>query len=407
MNIEWGAILGISLISSVVTLMLFPFAGKAMYRQYRPATFVGGVLFMPLFISIAVSLQAGWTLTETALMLPVLFIGFWGSAVWLIRTPTEGSFVRGLEVGPRFNFRPDLILPGGVMLVKGIILMGVGMLISFQEALRLPKWNWWGFVLAFFGIITIIPIRGVAKMLARRSLLVGNHPPWQGTIRWTLLVVGFAILLYGFLSAFMGVVPFSGGGLRPRAALAWVAVALVGAGAISLGIREIWKRSLLEGLETSFQRFNSNLWMLLSVLAHMYGFVVLFMGRFMYPQLGLNPGGVLLGGSLFGFGVVLILVTRPIALRRELIGTTNIMVGMRAALEKEACSKMMTGRIRTIAAYPSAQCSWHVGAMFSALDGLSPADRERVEETRNEVMMSLSSTERRALMAAMDQNQAA
>jgi len=405
MDVEWSAILGISLISVVITLMLFPFAGRALYRQYRPATFVGGVLFMPLFISIAVSLQAGWALTDTALMLAVLFIGFWGSAVWLIRTPTEGSFVRGLEVGPKFNFRPDLILPGGVMLVKGIILMGVGMLISFQDVLRLPKWNWWGFVLAFFGIITIIPIRGVAKMLARRSRFLGNEPRWQGSIRWTLLVGGLAILLYGFLSAFMGVVPFASDGLRPRAALAWVAVALVGAAAISLAVREIWKRSLLEGAETPLQRFNSNLWMFLSVLGYMYGFVVLFMGRFMYPQAASNLGGVVLGGSLFGFGVVLILVTRPIALRRELIGTINIMVGMLAALGNEARWEMTMGRIRTIAAYPTTQCSWHVGTMFSALDGLSATDRELVETTRNEVMMSLSSQERQALMTAMDQLQ--
>jgi len=101
----------------------------------------------------------------------------------------------------------------------------------------------------------------------------------------------------------------------------------------------------------------------------------------------------------------LILATRPIALRRELIGTINIMVGMLAALENEARRKMTMGRIRTIAAYPMAQCAWHVGAMFSALDGLSTVDRERVETTRNEVMMSLSSQERQALMAAMDQLQ--
>ncbi|GMQ97688.1 MAG: hypothetical protein BMS9Abin17_0188 [Acidimicrobiia bacterium] len=407
MNVEWSAVLGIGLISFVVTLMLFPFAGRAKYQQYRPATFVGGVLFMPLFISIAVTLQAGWSLTETALILPVLFVGFWGSAAWLIRTPTQGSFVRGLEVGSRLNFRPDLILPGGVMLVKGIILIGVGMLISFQDALRLPQWNWWGFVLAFFGIITIIPIRGVAKMLARRSRFLGNSPPWQGTIRWTLLVVGLAVLLYGFLSAFMGVVPFAADGLRPRAELAWLAVALVGGGAASLAVREIWKRSLLEGAETPLQRFSSNLWMLVSVWAYMYGFVVLFMGRIMSPQLGSNPGGVLLGGSLFGFGVVLILITRPIALRRELVGTINIMVGMLAALEKEARWQMMVGRIRTIASYPTNQCTWHVGAMFSALGSLPTIDRERVEATRDEVMMSLSSQERQALMVAMDQLQAA
>jgi hypothetical protein len=401
-NVEWGAIVGLSLISVVVTLMLFPFAGAASYRQYRPVTFVGGVLFMPLFVAIAVSLQAGWSTTETAFMLAALFVGFWASAVWLVRTPVEGSFVTGLEIGPKLNFRPDLILPGGVMLVKGIIFLGVGMLISFQDSLRLPKWNWWGFVLAFFGIITIIPIRGVAKMLARRARLLGGEPRWQGPVRWGLLVVGLAILLYGFLSAFMGVVPFAVDGLRPRAELIWVAIALIAAGALSLAGRELWKRSILEGTESSSRRFASNLWLFLSIWAYMYGFVVLFMGRYMYPQVSSNAGGVVLGAALFGFGVVLILVTRPIALRRELAGTINVMVGMLAAMNKEVRWKMMMGRLRTMATYPTHQCSWHVGEMFSALENLPPDKRREVEATRNEVMMSLTSGERRALMAAMD-----
>ncbi|MCL1594327.1 MAG: hypothetical protein M3132_08260, partial [Actinomycetia bacterium] len=88
--------------------------------------------------------------------------------------------------------------------------------------------------------------------------------------------------------------------------------------------------------------------------------------------------------------------------RNELKGTITIMVGMLAALEKEARWKMMITRMRTIAAYPTAQCSWHVGEMFTAVEALSPIDRERVDATRTEVMMSLSSDERRALMVAMD-----
>lgn len=68
---------------------------------------------------------------------------------------------------------------------------------------------------------------------------------------------------------------------------------------------------------------------------------------------------------------------------------------------------MMTGRIRTIAAYTTSQCAWHMGAMFSALDRLPTAHRARVEDTRSEVMMSLSSNERQALMVAMDRLHAA
>jgi hypothetical protein len=155
------------------------------------------------------------------------------------------------------------------------------------------------------------------------------------------------------------------------------------------------------------QRFYSNLWLFLSIWAYMYGAVVLFMGRYMYPHPGTNPWGAVLGALLFTAGGSLVLGFRPFALRNELVGTITIMVGMLAALEKEVRWSMMVRRIRTMAAYPTVQCSWHLGAMADGLDRLTPADRKRVEHTRNEVLMSLSSQERQALMIAMDQMQAA
>ncbi|HDH27323.1 MAG TPA: hypothetical protein ENH00_14205 [Actinobacteria bacterium] len=401
MTIDWPAIVGVSLISVVLTLMLFPFAERKDYLKSRPASFIAGVLFMPLFVAIAVMLQTGWADAAKATVLVVLFLGFWASAAWLVRTPIEGSYVRGLEFGPGLNFRPDLILPGGVMLVKGIILTGVGTLIAVQGVFGLPKWSWSGFILAFFGIITIIPIRGMAKMIARRERFLGNDPRWQAPVRWALLVGGLAVLLYGFLSAFMGGTPFVD--LLPKAELAWLSVILLVGSSASLWIREVRKANLLEGTETMAQRFASNLWLYISILAYMYGFIVLFMGTYMYPHPGTNPWGVVLGAGLFTAGLSLMIGFRPFALRNELSGTIGIMVGMLSALEKEARWKMMMSRIRTIAAYPAIQCTWHVGAMSSALDGLSTVDRERVETTRNEVMMSLSSQERQALMMAMDQ----
>jgi hypothetical protein len=198
----------------------------------------------------------------------------------------------------------------------------------------------------------------------------------------------------------MGRTPFVD--FSPKSGLAWLAALLVTLAAVSLAGRELWKRSLPEGTEVLGKRFLSDLWLYLSVLAYMYAFIVWFMGRYMYPRAASNPWGVVLGGALFGAGLSLILVFRPFALRNELRGTINIMVGMLAALSREARWKMMVRRIRTIAAYPPVQCSWHVGAMFSAVEALPPGERAEVEATRNEVMMSLSSGERRALMVAMD-----
>lgn len=405
MSIDWAAVVALALISGVVTLMLFPFVARRDYLKSRPPSFVIAVLFMPLFVAIAVTLQSDWSDTTRALALLGLFVGFWGSAAWLVRTPTEGSYVPGLEFGPDLNFRPDLILPGGVMLVKGIILTGIGMMISFQEAFRLPQWNWWGFVVAFFGILTIIPVRGMAKMLARKQRFLGHHPRWQGPVRWALLMGGMAVLLYGFLAAFMDRTPFVD--FSPRSERAWLTIVLVGVAGLSLAGREVWKRGLMEGAEGVGQRFGSGVWLYGSLVAFMYGFVVLFMGRYMYPHPETNPWGLILGAVLFTAGLSLVVGLRPVALRNELSGTIKIMVGMLAAMESDARGRMMEGRIRTMATYSTRQCAWHLGQMFQALESLPAANRARVEDARNEVIMSLSGTERRALMVAMDQVNAA
>ncbi len=398
---ELPTVLALALISGVVTLMLFRFVRRDHYLVCRPVPFVGGVVFMPLFVAIAVVLGAEWSDAERASGLVLLMVGFWASAAWLASPRTQGRWVPGLEFGPGLNFRPDLILPGGVMLVKGTILTGIGIMLAVQESFRLPKWNWWGFVLAFFGIITLIPIRGMAKMLARRDRFLGRPAGWQVPVRWGLLVGGLSILLYGFLAAFMGRTPISE--FRPVAGQAPLAAALLAAGALSLLAREAWKRRLLEGVETSPARFGSNLWLYTSLVVFMYGYILAFMGRIMRPHLADNPAGLAIGATLFTLGASLILIARPVALHNELRATVRVTVGALAAMPPEARWRMMIERMRTIAAYPIPQRSWHIAAMMSAVAELDPDTSAEIERTRNEVMVTMTSEERMAMMEAMDQ----
>ncbi len=401
--IDWElpAILALVLVSGVVTLMLYPFVPRDRYLDSRPALFVGGVVFMPLFFAIGVILETDWSDTKRAAVLLALMVGFWASAVWLASSNTQGKWVAGLEFGPGLEFRPDLILPGGVTMVKGIILTGIGIMLSVQPMFRLPQWNWWGFVLAFFGILTLIPIRGMVKMVARRERFLGRPPAWQVPVRWGLLMAGLFVLLYGFLAAFMGRTPFTD--FRPVSGEIWLAAALLGAAGLSLLLRELWKRRLLEGVESGWARFGSNLWLYLSVVVFMYGYLVAFMGQVMRPHPADNPGGVAIGAILLTLGAFLVLFARPVALRNELRGTIRIMVGRLAATPAEPRRAVMTDRMRTIAACPVPQRPWHVKEMMDALGRLDPAAAGAVHETRGEVMMSLSAEERRALMEAMDQ----
>ena len=218
-DLDIAAFLGIAFISGAVSVMLYPLAGLRSYYEYRDPRFIGGVIFMPLFIYLSVVFQASleWDV-RTALTI-VGFAGFWLSGAWLASRRTQGSYVPGLEIRPTIAFRPDVILPGGVLLVKGVVLTGVGLMLTFQPALAFPKWNWWGFALAFWGIITIIPLRGLYKLLlGRRRRLLGTGGTGHAVVwaKESLLFLGILLLLYGFINAFMGTVPFLG--LRPQEA---------------------------------------------------------------------------------------------------------------------------------------------------------------------------------------------
>ncbi len=273
-------------------------------------------------------------------------------------------------------------------------------MLSVQDSFRLPKWNWWGFFLALFGILTLIPVRGMVKMLARRARFLGKHPRWQVPARWGLLVFGLVVLLYGFLAAFMGRAPFVE--FRPVAGEAGLAAALFAGSVLALLGRELWKARLPEGMESGAIRFLSNLWLYLAVLVFMYAAVLTFMGRIMQPHPTENPEGFVLGGILFTLGAVLVLGARPRALRNELLGAIRIMVGSLATMTDQERWRFMLERMRTIASYPLEQRSWHIAQMMSAVAALEPDARAVVERTRAEVMMSLASEERRRIMEGMD-----
>ncbi len=90
---ELPLFLSLAVISFVVTLMLFPFVERRHYAWARPPRFVGGVLFMPLFLAIAVVLRTDWEPFTRAWALGLLMVGFWASAAWLASERTQGRSV--------------------------------------------------------------------------------------------------------------------------------------------------------------------------------------------------------------------------------------------------------------------------------------------------------------------------
>ncbi len=403
-NLDLATFLGIAFIAGAVSLMLYPLAGLRSYYVYKDPRFIGGVMFMPLFIYLAVVFQASlqWDV-RTALTI-VGFAGFWISGAWLASRFTQGSYVRGLEIRPTIAFRPDIILPGGVLLVKGIVLTGVGLMLMFQPTLTFPKWNWWGFALAFWGIIVVIPLRGLYKLVVgRRRRLLGTGGTSHAFIwaKESLLFLGLLFLLYGFINAFMGTVPFFG--LRPQTATFAPGLALfLFSFLVLVPFRGYLKTIVAEGTETYGFLLMKALILYLGIVALMYSLIAWFMGAFLVPQFIGNPVGSALGVGLTLLGGTLVLVLRPIALENEFRATVRIMVGMLADAPEAVREELMQKRLEFLAWCPEPQRDRQVALMLASLRWLPEEKRSRVMASQLKLVAGMSEDRRGRIMRAMD-----
>lgn len=417
-----GPYLSMAFIAAVMGLMQYPKAGLEHYEAYRPPLFIAGVIFMPLFIYFAALLPnvPHPPALDKVYLFPIGLLGFWLSAAWLALRATEGGYVPRLEIRPLLPFRPDFILPGGVLFVKGTIMMGVGLMIAIHPQLGMPKWNWWGFVLAFWGIITLIPLRGMYKMVkGRRLRLLGlggvgfGHEVAKGLI----LFVGLLILLYGFVNAFFGTMPFTDLGVKPEfnvfvsgtsTGQSITVRAFLLAFVFLVLLRGWYKVGLVEGVETTEQMGVKQLLLWLGTVFLLIAFIHLFnlppiRGRgYMgfYPHA--NPVGVAVGLTLFLAGSVLILILRPLALRHELEATMITMVSVVSDQPEALRRWVLERRVRTLAAMPEAQRNRHVAWMAAGLSRLPPEKRALMMATQMAVLAEVEPEVRRRVMTAMD-----
>ncbi|MBI4257421.1 MAG: hypothetical protein HY619_00555 [Thaumarchaeota archaeon] len=419
--------IGISFISGIMSLMTFPLAPNEPYALYKSPLFIGGVVFMPLFIYLAAVLTSSLAPIPKASIFIAGIIGFWGSAAWLGSRLTQGRHVPGLrspftlsvngmDARPRMPFRPDLILPGGVNYVKGVILSGVGLLIMFQpeKVFPPPVWNWWGFVLAFWGIIIIIPVRGIYKMLKGRARrMLGADSSFGGGAgigRDTILFAGLLILLYGFINAFMGAIPFTmlipGRYVMPNPdpLAAWYGLTLIVlAYIVIVPVRGAYKAKLKEGIETFAQLVAKQVLLHLGTLLLIYGFVTMFMGNFLTPHPDTNPLGFGVGLGLVLGGAVLILLVRPLALRNEFSATMRVMVGVISELSEDERSAIMRRRLNTLALMSDEQRKEHVKWMMEGLKALPEENRNRLVKTQIEALSALPGELRTRIIRTMDE----
>ena len=418
---EFSAYLSIAFVALVMALMQYPKAGLRQYEAYKTPLFVGGVIFMPLFIYFAAVLPnvPSPPATDKVWLFPLGLVGFWLSAAWLASRRTQGPYVPGLLVRPLMPFRPDLILPGGVTFVKGIILMGVGLMIAIHPMLGMPQWNWWGFALAFWGIITLIPLRGMYKMVRgkrARMLGLGGTGFKAELAKGLILFVGLNILLYGFVNAFFGTTPFLELGVKREFNSLWLGnvAGVIGAVTfvVSFVVLVVWrgwyKVGLLEGAETTVQVLNKQVLLyagsllLLVAYIHFLNLPPVRGAGYMAFYPGDNPVGFGVGSALFLAGSVLILVFRPVALRNEFEAMVATMVGVISDAEEGVRHWTLEHRIGVLSDMPAPQRDRHVKLMLAGLGRLPQEKREVMLRTQMELLSELSSEQRRRMMASMD-----
>lgn len=438
---EPSPLIGIGFIAGVVTIMLYPLAGvKNYFSVYKKPLFVAGVIFMPFFIVLAALFRAPVTspmggsepltiLTKAFAALSI-FGGFWLSGAWLASKRTQGDYATGLTapfrpqflLGEKAMFRPDLILPGGVNFVKAVILLGVGIMIMVHDHLSFPRFNWWGFALAFWGIIALIPIRGIYKMFRGRGpRMLGDPAAFGMKANWgreVLLFIGLLILLYGFVNAFKGFTPFTVLGMSPRYLSLPRTPGIVGLTLLALSfillviVRGWYKTKLLEGVETFGQLFAKQLLLYVGVVPMILGYIhlfnlqsdaVTFATEFvgLYPDK--NPLGFTIGLTLFILGTLLILVFRPLALRNEFRATMNVMAGATAELPEEKRETLMEKRLKALTNMPDNQRKEHMKWMLEGLQALREDKRDALMRTQIKVLSMLPGEQRAKIMRTMDE----
>lgn len=428
------AIVGIGFISAVMSIMLYPVVELEKYFAYKRLLFIAGVIFMPLFIVIAtfgltVSIPiihelheieesgkpameqffslASERLTMPAYVLISALIGFWASAAWLGFSKTQGEYVRGLEIGQMFAFRPDLILPGGLNLVKGVLLTGMGLILMLHKDPVLPRWDWWGFILAFGGIMMLIPIRGIFKTVLKRERLLGNKEAFGKGINFAkefLLFFGLLVLLYGFLNAFRAVVPFT---ILVPTVESWPAlIPFIISFIILVPVRMFYKSRLLEGIETKSRLFFNQFLLWVGIIFLIYSYAYTFKEIIHVHTTTLNyatnPLDFKLGAFLFVFGAILILGVRPFALRNEFKALLRFMPGILSTLPEDRRKDIMEKRLTVLANCQDEQRVYHMKCMMGGINALPENDRMILRKNMMECMSKLPEEKRNVVMSTMD-----
>jgi len=395
------AALVVALWGSITTIMLWPVSEH--YGEGRKPWFVIGVLSMigiPLFGYMIISATSA-TVKFAALLALVVDIGIWG--VPLCMKNAFGKPVKML-------FRPDLLLGDGRILAGGIVAVGLGIKLIFTNAPHgdVPIGNWYAlFFVIVFGLLQIIPMRGMWKIRNRISAILFNKSTslTATALREIYLFVAITLLLFGFHNFFGGVIPFTKNVLA--GSIPGLLIMLASASATVI-LRSWYKKNVIGApfiVESYSQSLVKHAIFAVGLIIFMYGFVNVMVGGFpRVPNSGSFQYLTIIGGVLVAYGVIMLVPVRSWAQGNQRDAIVGQMVyAILPRLESKHRALVMKKVIDAVAGLSEKRRSKMVKVMVNSLKLLHKNERDAVMQTQIDVLSELPADKRLALMKAIDE----
>ena len=327
-------------------------------------------------------------------------IGFWGIPLSL-----KGAFSPPILM----LFRPDLIFGDGRILAGGIVALGFGMKYIFTNVPLggIPVGNWYAlFSVIILALIHIIPLRGMWKMRNRMSRLLFDKGSsfFTTAAKEFYLILAVAALMFSFHNFFGGVTPFT----RNVLAGSSEGLTIMVISALFVILVRAWYKKYRIGdpfiIESFSQSLVKHVILAIGLIGFMYGLLNVMAGGFpRQPNVGNDLYLTVVGGIMLVWGMILLVPLRAWGQMNQRQAMMRQMVEiLLPTLGNQLRAKAMRKVINAVSDLPERRRMRIVKDMVRYLREMQPEAREKVMETQLDVLSSLSSDKRMALMRAMD-----
>lgn len=413
---SWQFLPVLGIWATVTLIMLWPVGRKLniQYVAYRKPLFILGVLSMVSLPLLGFALQ----------YLPTGAISRLWWLILVVAILTVFSIVAGVKqaIGrpmPMF-FRPDILFGDGRVLATGIISLGLSMRFLFgpkmdAEILPTPAGGWAGLYFAIaFGILQIIPLRGMFKLISRMVRLgQGKLSGWPVQIvKETWLLAGATGIMYGFHNAFMDKVPIVDQTLAGLTLQFWATsgkpglILMLVSGLFFIFVRGGYKMIVCGDpfiRETPSQSRIKMLLFFIGFLPFVYGFAHVMAPGAPFPRpphtdLRLSVGLALLIWGILMLGPIRIWIQQ--VQRHALVSqmAAVLLPAVPGAMRRQILDKV----IHALADMNEQERIDHMRSMQEAIMAAPKDTQKLMTQARMEVISEIPADKRRKILAAMD-----